>query len=35
MQNGYIESFNRRFRDQRLYEHLFTSLAQARDVIAG
>ena len=33
-QNGYIESFNGKFRDECLNEHWFTSLAQARDVIA-
>jgi putative transposase len=35
MQNGYIESFNGKFRDEYLNEHWFTSLAQARQVIAG
>jgi putative transposase len=34
MQNGYVESFNGKFRDECLNEHWFTSLAQARDVIA-
>ena len=34
MQNGYIESFNGKFRDECLNEHWFTSLAQARAVIA-
>lgn len=34
MQNGYIESFNGKFRGECLNEHWFTSLAQARDVIA-
>lgn len=34
MQNGYIESFNGKFRDEGLNEHGFTTLAQARDVIA-
>ena len=34
MQNGYIESFNGKFRDECLNEHWFTSLAQARHVIA-
>lgn len=29
-QNAYIESFNGRFRQERLNEHWFTSLAQAR-----
>lgn len=33
MQNGYIESFNGKFRDECLNEHWFTSLAQARKVI--
>lgn len=30
MQNGYVESFNGKFRDERLNEHWFTSLAEAR-----
>mgnify|MGYP001810203438 CR=1 FL=1 len=33
-QNGYIESFNGKFRDKCLNEHWFTSLDQARTVIA-
>ena len=33
-QNAYIESFNGKFRDECLNEHWFTSLAQARAVIA-
>lgn len=33
MRNGYIESFNGKFRDECLNEHWFTSLPQARDVI--
>lgn len=33
-QNGYIESFNGKFRDECLNEHWFTSLVQARNVIA-
>ena len=33
-QNGYIESFNGKFRDECLNEHWFTSLAQAREVIS-
>ena len=33
-ENGYIESFNGKFRDECLNEHWFTSLAQARQVIA-
>lgn len=35
MHNGHIESFNGRFRDECLNEHWFTSLAQARQVIAA
>jgi putative transposase len=34
MQNGYIESFNGKFRDECLNEHWFISLTQAREVIA-
>ena len=34
VQNGYIESFNGKFRDECLNEHWFTSLAHARDIIA-
>lgn len=34
MQNGYIESFNGKFRDECLNEHWFESLMQARAVIA-
>lgn len=34
MQNGYIESFNGKFRDECLNEHWFTSLGQARQIIA-
>jgi putative transposase len=33
MQNTYIESFNGRFRDERLNQHWFTSLEEARMVI--
>jgi putative transposase len=33
MQNGYIESFNGKFRDECLNEHWFTSLVQARETI--
>ena len=33
MQNGYIESFNGKFRDECLNEHWFETLAQARVVI--
>ncbi len=35
MQNGYIESFNGKFRDECLNEHWFTSLMQARQVISN
>ena len=35
MQNGYIESFNGRFRDECLNEHWFDNLDQARQVIAA
>lgn len=34
MQNGYIESFNGKFRDECLNEHWFETLIQARDAIA-
>lgn len=33
MQNGYVESFNGKFRDECLNEHWFASLAQARVII--
>lgn len=33
MQNGYIESFNGKFRDECLNEHWFETLAQARETI--
>ncbi|MBS0383166.1 MAG: IS3 family transposase [Proteobacteria bacterium] len=35
MQNGYVESFNGKFRDECLNEHWFTSLPQSRDIIAN
>ena len=35
MQNGFVESFNGRMRDECLNEHLFDSLRQARDLIAA
>ncbi|WP_282829542.1 IS3 family transposase [Pelomonas sp. V22] len=35
MQNGYIESFNGKFRDECLNEHWFESLPQARSTIAA
>ena len=34
MQNGYIESFNGRMRDELLNESLFLDLDQARQIIA-
>jgi len=34
MQNGYVESFNGRMRDELLNETLFLSLGQARDIVA-
>jgi putative transposase len=34
MQNGYIESFNGKFRDECLNDHWFQSLPQARQVIS-
>ncbi len=33
MQNGFIESFNGKFRDECLNEHWFTSLEEAREII--
>ncbi len=35
MQNGYIESFNGRMRDELLNESLFLDLDQARQLIAA
>ena len=35
MQNGFIESFNGRLRDELLNETLFSSLAQARAALAN
>lgn len=35
MQNGFVESFNGRLRDECLNETLFTSLAHARFVLAA
>ena len=35
MQNGYIESFNGRMRDELLNESLFLNLDQARQIIAA
>lgn len=34
-QNAFIESFNGRFRDECLNEHVFTTLGEAREVIAS
>lgn len=34
MQNGYIESFNGKFRDECFNEHWFTLLGQTRQIIA-
>jgi putative transposase len=34
-QNGFIESFNRRFRDECLNEHWFRDLAHAREIISN
>lgn len=33
MQNGFVESFNGRFRDECLKEHLFVNLKEARQII--
>lgn len=33
MQNGFVESFNGRLRDERLNEHLFSNLNEAREII--
>lgn len=35
MQNGYIESFNGKFRDECLNEHWFETLPQAREIITA
>lgn len=35
MQNGFVESFNGRWRDECLNKHLFTSLRHARQLIAA
>lgn len=35
MQNGFVESFNRSFRDELLNETLFSSLAEAREKITA
>ena len=33
MQNGFVESFNGRMRDECLNEHVFTTLAEARRIV--
>ena len=33
MQNGFVESFNGRLRDECLNEHLFANLTDAREII--
>lgn len=35
MQNGFVESFNGRMRDEFLNEHFFDSLRQARNLVAA
>ena len=35
MQNGFVESFNGRLRDECLHEHLFANLRHARSLIAA
>lgn len=35
MQNGFVESFNGRMRDELLNEHLFDSLRHARNLVAA
>ena len=35
MQNGFVESFNGRLRDECLNEHLFTNLRHARELISA
>jgi putative transposase len=35
MQNAFIESFNSKLRDECLNEHMFASLAEAREIIDG
>ena len=34
-QNGYIESFNGKFRDECLNEHWFSTLAEARAIVSA
>jgi transposase InsO family protein len=33
MQNGFVDSFNGRLRDECLYEHLYRNLNEARQII--
>ncbi len=33
MRNGFVEGFNGRLRDERLNEHLFSNLKEAREII--
>ena len=35
MQNGFVESFNGRMRDELLNEHLFDTLRHARNLVAA
>ena len=35
MQNGFVESFNGRLRDECLNEHLFANLRHARELISA
>jgi len=35
MQNGFVESFNGRIRDEQLNDHLFDNLRQARNSVAA
>jgi putative transposase len=35
MQNGFVESFNGRMRDESLNEHLFDTLHHARNLVAA
>jgi putative transposase len=35
MQNGFVESFNGRMRDELLNEHLFDTLRHARNMVAA
>jgi putative transposase len=35
VQNAFVESFNGRFRDERLYDTLFSTLPEARSAIAS